>query len=131
MSAETIQGWKTKEDQRQVIGQAELFPLLVARLTWQKILTGRRVIYFLDNESARISMVRAYSPVLCSLHIVMSCLKWDYDAESVGWYARVPTASNPGDAPSRMEVPRIGRDVRVVDPIFPKGHTPHDILRVG
>ena len=131
VSKETTQAWKTREDQRQVIGQAELFPLLVSRLTWPGILKGRRVMYFLDNESARISMVRAYSPVLCSLSIVMSCLKWDYDKESVGWYARVPTASNPGDAPSRMELPSVGRDISVVDPVFPSGHTPHDILRVG
>ena len=89
VSKETTQAWKTREDQRQVIGQAELFPLLVSRLTWPEILKGRRTIYFLDNESARIAMVRAYGPVLCSLSIVMSCSKWDYDNESLGWYARV------------------------------------------
>ena len=128
VSESRVNAWKSKADQKQVIGQAELFPLLVARLTWHAILKGRRAIFFLDNESARISMVRAYSPVLCSLHIVMACLKWDYDNVCVGWYARVPTASNPGDAPSRMELPSPDSGMRVVPPIFPEGHVPDRVL---
>ena len=126
-----IETWKSKADQEQVIGQAELFPLLVARLTWSDIIAGRRVLYFLDNESARIAMVRAYSPVLCSLSIVMSCLKWDYDNDSLGWDARVPTASKPGDAPSSMLLPVLGRRAEVVTPIFPEGHEANGVLRVG
>ena len=126
-----IETWKSKAEQTQVIGQAELFPLLVARLTWPDILAGRRCMYFLDNESARIAMVKAYSPVLCSLSIVMSCLKWDYDSDSVGWNARVPTASNPGDAPSRMLLPVLSRRAEVVAPIFPDGHETNGFLRVG
>eukprot|EP00973_Karenia_brevis_P040752 5640106-Karenia_brevis.AAC.1 len=54
--------WRTKEKQEQVIGQAELFPLLIARLTWAKYLKGSRVIYFLDNEAARLGAIKAYSP---------------------------------------------------------------------
>ena len=131
ISPGTLNTWKSRLDQTQVLGQAELFPLLVARLTWHKILAGRRCIFFLDNESARIAMIRAYSPVMCSLEIVMSCLKWDYDNDTIGWYARVPTASNPGDAPSRFRVPLVGNGVEVVTPIFPRGHAANGLLRVG
>ena len=131
ISQSTLNTWKSRLEQTQVIGQAELFPLLVARLTWHKILAGRRCIFFLDNESARIAMIRAYSPVLCSLSIVMSCLKWDYENECVGWYARVPTASNPGDAPSRMQIPSMSRDVEVVTPIFPHRHDANVVFRGG
>ena len=127
----TLDSWKSRSDQTQVIGQAELFPLLVSRLTWHKILAHRRCIYFVDNESARIAMIRAYSPVLCSLKIVMSCLKWDYDNESTGWNARVPTASNPGDAPSRLLAPVVRRGVEVVQPISPIGHEANVFLRDG
>ena len=31
---ELVDSWKTRDAQTQVIGQAELFPLLGARLTW-------------------------------------------------------------------------------------------------
>ena len=131
ISPDTLNTWKSKKDQTQVIGQAELFPPLVARLTWRKILAGRRCVFFLDNESARIAMIRAYSPVLCSLKIVVSCLKWDYDNKTIGLYARVPTPSSPGDAPSRFRIPLIRNGADVVVPVFPDGHAPNGLLRVG
>ena len=40
----TVNSWKTRLDQDQVIGQAELFPVLVAKLTWAARLKGRRAI---------------------------------------------------------------------------------------
>ena len=128
VSQATADGWKSKQDQTQVVGQAELFPLLVARLTWPELLSSSRVLYFIDNESARSAMIRAYSPILSSLKIVQDCLQWDYNNESSGWYARVPTASNCGDEPSRMMVPFSGKGVEVVRPIFPVGHTPAVVL---
>ena len=131
VSKETVDSWKSKAEQKQIIGQAELFPLLVARLTWKEMLSSKKVIYFVDNESARLSMIKAYSPVLPSLHIVIQCLEWDYKHESVAWYARGPSASKPGDAPSRLCFPSCGVDVKVVAPIFPPGHSPDSFLKDG
>ena len=98
-----IDSWKQRADQTQVIGQAELLPVLVARWTWAKEVAGKRVIYFIDNESARLALVKAYSPVPASLNLVLECLKWDQDFCSQAWYARVPTFSNIADGPSRFE----------------------------
>ena len=128
LSEATTHTWKTKLEQSQVIGQAEIFPLLVARLTWSEFLRGRRVIYFIDNESARIGLVRAYSPVLPSLSIILSCLRWDYDNCSQGWYARVPSFSNISDGPSRMSRPSDDSGVITEAPIFPVGHIPELVL---
>ena len=75
---EIVHGWKTKLNQEQVIGQAELFPFVVARLIWSKYLRGRRVIYFVDNEAARLGLIKSYSPVLPSLKLILSCINWDY-----------------------------------------------------
>ena len=47
LSQRLVDSWKHKMDQEQVIGQAELYPLLVARLTWQDKIASNRVIYFL------------------------------------------------------------------------------------
>ena len=58
--------WRTRNGQAQIIGQAELFPLLVARLTWQSRLRGQRVVFFVDNESAKLAAIKSYSPVLAS-----------------------------------------------------------------
>ena len=70
-----------KDGQVQVIGQAEIFPVLVARLTWRQYLRGRKCIFVLDNEGARIAVVRSYSPVLASLNIVMDGAAWDFKNE--------------------------------------------------
>ena len=95
--------WKRKPDQKQVIGQAEIMPVIVAKLTWSKYLQGRRVIIFIDNEAARIGLVRSYSPSLPSLRIISASIECDLKLNCMSWYARVPTCANCADAPSRLE----------------------------
>jgi len=109
--------WRSSAVQEQVIGQAELAPVLVARLTWAERLRNRKVLYFVDNESARLALVRAYSPVLASLEFVLRC--HNFDAE---WDARAPSPSNIGDAPSRMKVSKdlVALEARVVKPVCPR-----------
>jgi hypothetical protein len=116
-----VSSWKSKLDQEQVIGQAEIFPVLVARLTWQHLLKGRRCVFFLDNESARIALVRSYSPVLSSLNILMDVASWDYKYSVDPWYARVPTCANVSDGPSRMSLEDMSffDAYSVVKPVFP------------
>ena len=118
--------WKTRDGQEQVIGQAELFPLLVGRLTWVEALQGKRVLYFIDNESARLAMVKAYSPVLPPLEIVVDCLAWDSEHEASSWHARVPSPSNIADDPSRMCAALVKKLYRAKGdkPIFPGGVQP-------
>ena len=106
--------WKASENQYQVIGQAEIFPAAVARWTWQHIISNRRVIYFIDNESARLALVKSYSPILPSLRLIMLCLEWDNRNGGTPWYARVPTYSNIADGPSRFEVTEELRRLNVV-----------------
>ena len=127
---ETIELWKTKLNQEQVIGQAELFPVLVARLTWPDWFKGRRVINFIDNESARLGLVKAYSPVLPSLDIISRCLCWDHVFHSTCWFARVPSDSNIGDSPSRMDASfLVGHfGAKVVKPVMPEGFRISDCL---
>ena len=84
-------------DQSQVIGQAEPFPVLLSKLTWARRLRDRRVIFFIDSDAARLGLVKAYSPVLPSLNIIMECLSWDYANASESWYARVPSSANISD----------------------------------
>jgi len=126
-----ISDWRSKNDQKQVIGQAEIFPILVAKLTWAEYFRGKRVIYFIDNESAKIALIRAYSPILASLKLVMDCSAWDFHNECSSWYARVPTICNIADSPSRMELSSVlgVLGAIVVEPIFPSGMVPAEILK--
>ena len=130
LSRVVVESWYTKVGQKQVIGQAELLPLLVARVTWKNKLSGRRVLYFIDNDSARLGLIKAYSPVLPSLVIISECLCWDHLNNSSSWFARVPTESNIADDPSRMDSALLVEhyNARIVPPVAPEGCSFSSIL---
>ena len=94
-------------------------------------LAGRRAFYFVDNDSARLAMIKSYTPVLPSLDIVMQCLSWDSAHDSSSWYGRVPTASNIADGPSRMDARELVSDfgALIVSPSLPAGIKATDVLR--
>ena len=96
------------------------------RLTWAKRLAGRRVLFFGDNESARMAMIKAYSPVLSSLQIILQCITWDFQNGCLPWYARVPTEVNIADQPSRLVVEGWVKafGATAVKPVFPEGGSP-------
>ena len=59
--SEFVQLWM-RSGKKQVIAQAEIFPVVIAKATWSKALEGRSILWFLDNESARMSLVRNFPP---------------------------------------------------------------------
>ena len=102
---EIVDSWKSSMHQTQVIGQAEIFPAILARWTWSEELANQRIIFFIDNDSARLALIKAYSPVLPSLNLIMHGLRWDQSNSASVWYSRVPTFSNIADGPSRFKIP--------------------------
>ena len=46
------------------MGQAEIAPALLARLTWADDLLGCRLSLFIDDDSARYALVKGYRPNL-------------------------------------------------------------------
>ena len=123
--------WKSRPDQTQVIGQAEVFPFLVAKLTWKEYLEGRNVLFFIDNGAARLGLVKAYSPSLPSLTLVMQCCQVDYEVGMQSWYARVPTKANPSDSASRLDssLAETFYSAKLVQPVFPSGFSPLESLK--
>ena len=67
-----VQRWQA-DGKRQVIYQAELFPVWIAKRTWRSIIVNRQVLWFLDNEAARAALIRSYSPLLDSMQLVRDC----------------------------------------------------------
>ena len=47
---------------KQVITQAEAFVVFVARKHYELVIRQRRVIFFVDNEAARYSLIHGSSP---------------------------------------------------------------------
>ena len=113
--------WKVKADQTQVIGQAGIFPVLLAKLTWQHLLEDRNVMYFIDNDAARPGLIKACSPSLLSLRLIMDRCNFDFQVCAQSWYARVPSASNISDGPSRLDFELVLRELKAtrVEPKFP------------
>ena len=85
----------TRSGKKQVIAQAEIFPVVKAKSTWNQILEGRSIPWFLDNESSRISLVRNFSPILDSFFLLQLNARMDVLVQSRNWYSRVPSKSNP------------------------------------
>ena len=94
-------------DSYQVVGQAEIIPVLVARLTWAEILRGKHVVYFIDNNAARQALIKGYSPSLPSCRILGEAAMADAKLGCFSWYARVPSASNASDPASRLDFDRV------------------------
>ena len=99
---EWVNKWKSG-GKSQLIGQAEIFPILVSKKTWRNSLECRPVLWFVDNSSAQAALVRSFSPVLENYELLTINSGIDVALQSLNWYSRVPSKSNPGDAPSRLE----------------------------
>ena len=99
----------TESGARQTIGQTELYPVLVARTVWAARMIHRRVFYFIDNDSARDALIRTASASMYSRDILRSCAEADAVTPQFPWYARVPTASNLADDPSRLIFANLSR----------------------
>ena len=93
----------SRHGKRQVICQAEMFPVLTAKCTWKKELEGRSLLWFLDNESARAAFIRNFSPVVDNFFLLQVNSSFDVELQSRNWYSRVPSKSNPADSASRLE----------------------------
>ena len=104
----------------QVIGQAELHPVVIAKLTWAEALRKTLAVFFVDKDSARDALIRGYSPVLASCGIIAQSSAADAALGLCSWYERVPSPSNIGDGPSRGEFgPLLAIGARRVRPVLP------------
>ena len=94
--------WK-KDGKRQLICQAEIFPVLVSKMTWSSIIQGRSILWFIDNNSALSALIRAYSPVLENYSLLKLNARCDVRLQCLNWYSRVPSKSNISDDASRLQ----------------------------
>ena len=105
---------------RQVIGQAELLPIAVARKTWADRLRGKGVINFIDNDAARLGVLRGYSPVAASAELITAIWNLDCDLGAFTWHARDASFSNPGDGASRLAHAELAQQgAKRAEPVWP------------
>ena len=84
----------------QLICQIELFAMVALRWQLGELLKGRRSIWWVHNEAARYCLIQGVSG---SKSMQKLCRSF-YDLEALhptfSWVERVPSYSNPADAPS-------------------------------
>ena len=103
ISEDLVREWK-EEGKMQTIGQAELLPILMTKLTIPQVLAHRRIFFFIDNDSARMAMIRGISPSNSSHRIISSFVQDEAVRQTWTWFARIASHSNPGDGPSRLRL---------------------------
>ena len=70
MPARRVDEWRRAAGTTKVIHQAELQPVLVALRQWAAAFRDRRVIVFVDNDPARIALVKGTTSSAASARIV-------------------------------------------------------------
>jgi hypothetical protein len=76
---------------------------------WPERFENRFNITFIDNDSARFGLINGYSPVMSSAKLINESWLEDARLSASSWFARVPTASNVADAPSRLDFEELMR----------------------
>ena len=75
--------------------------VVIMRRMLRTRLAGRRVIYFIDNEAARHSILKGTSGKDSMQRLAAAFHAVDLLHPSIAGVERVPSESNPADAPSR------------------------------
>ena len=103
VSREFIAFWTECHTKGTVIGQGEILPVVLSKSTWAQALRHAKVIFWIDNDSARHCLIKGSGRSEASDVLAGTSSSLDSELECFSWYERVPSPSNPGDACSRLQ----------------------------
>ena len=98
--AKVLDKWKTEVGE-QLICEIEMFAVLATLLELNTFLSARRVIWWIDNDATRAVIIKRASRSWAMHELARLFSELDSQYPSMWWVCRVPSFSNPGDAPSR------------------------------
>ena len=93
-----------KKVNQQIITQVELFPTLLLKHHFGQRFSNRRVLWFIDNDGSRDSLISGASDSVVSMKLVCTFCRHQRVYPSYNWFARVASYSNPADLPSRSKI---------------------------
>eukprot|EP00435_Cladocopium_sp_Y103_P021865 s4516_g5.t1 len=100
-----------------LICQIELYTMVLVRWEFQKLVVGRRVFLFVENNSSRGGVVKGRSNSPTMHDLIKACYSAEVNMPSYWWVEGVPSNSNPSDEPSGLEgqccAKRWGADFRL------------------
>ena len=93
---------RLQSETKHVIASLEIVPVVTALGEWSERMLHRSVFFFVDNDAARASLIKMHSDV-CSMRVALLRAEVKMqESPCFPWFGRVPSSSNPGDAPSRL-----------------------------
>lgn len=95
-----VKAWQ-KMTGKQIISQAELAAVVAIQYEMADRFRSRRIIYFIDNEAARFSLIKGVSSSSTMMHMSQWFYAQEMSIRSFPWIERVPSFSNIADMPSR------------------------------
>lgn len=87
----------------QLITELELLPVLVGMAHYNGEIRGRRVLWFVDNNSVRDMLSKGSSPMIQLFTMLLEVGRLIHQSHTMVWYSRVPSKSNVADFPSRQQ----------------------------
>ena len=95
-----VEKW-AKTGKRHLIGQTELYAVVIARLVWSNYIDNKRCIFFIDHGGVMSACIKGNAKDLSWRTLLLKMEEHDELAPVIGWFTRVPSASNIADGPSR------------------------------
>ena len=87
------------------ITQRELLAAAISLQVWGPALASCFMTLWIDNDAVRHSIISGNAYPESNRLIVQACLTSEANSGLRLWVARVPSVSNPSDAPSNGEIP--------------------------
>ena len=81
-----------------------MYALLVARFVWGDLLSHKRCIYFIDNNSSMEAFVKGTPSSRVFRTLLVSFERLELSGPTWAWFSRVPSESNIADGPSRGDL---------------------------
>eukprot|EP00439_Symbiodinium_sp_Y106_P070612 s2442_g12.t1 len=94
-----LETWHAK-GRRHLIGQVEMYAVLLARSCWANMLDGSRVIFFVDHSGVLAACISGSSKEETWRKLLCALEKANMHP-ALQWFSRVPSRSNISDGPSK------------------------------
>ena len=95
-----VESW-AKTGKKHLIGQTELYAVVLARKLWAFYLKNTRCIFFIDHGGVMSSCIKGNAKDSSWRTLLLCMEEFDEASPMLGWFTRVPSLSNIADGPSR------------------------------
>eukprot|EP00434_Breviolum_minutum_P046212 symbB.v1.2.041655.t1/scaffold8457.1/size11431/1 len=100
--SQLIKHWKHC-GKKQLITELELLPIAVGLSGYADYVKGRRVLWFIDNNSVKDMIVKGSTATPSLFCLLAECYRLAGNLQILWWVSRVPSKSNIADLPSRRD----------------------------